>query len=74
VVAIVDAYSSARYLAPLFQAQGYECVHVQSTPAIPAGYEQSFRATDFTANIIHDGDVAGTVAALARHAPRSRTC
>lgn len=71
VVVIVDAYSSARSLAPLFQARGYECIHVQSTPAIPVVYEKSFRASDFTANIVHSGDVAATVAALAAHAPVS---
>ncbi|MFJ9864316.1 ATP-grasp domain-containing protein [Streptomyces sp. NPDC101165] len=68
-VVIVDAFASARCLAPLFRARGYDCVHVQSTPTIPAAYAPSFQPQDFVDNIVHDGNVAETVAAIARHAP-----
>ncbi|MEU1214157.1 ATP-grasp domain-containing protein [Streptomyces sp. NPDC005791] len=68
-VVIVDAFASARCLAPLFRARGYTCVHVQSTATIPAAYEQSFQPGDFVANIVHDGDVARTLAAVAEYAP-----
>ncbi|MEU8772366.1 ATP-grasp domain-containing protein [Streptomyces sp. NPDC048606] len=70
-VVIVDAYASARCLAPLFRARGHTCVHVQSTPTIPAAYAQSFRPGDFVANVVHDGDLDRTLAALAAHAPRA---
>ncbi|MFE6334315.1 ATP-grasp domain-containing protein [Streptomyces sp. NPDC057798] len=68
-VVMVDAFASARCLAPLFRAQGYDCVHVQSTPEIPAAYERSFQPGDFIANIIHEGDIDRTVAAIAAHRP-----
>lgn len=69
VVAIVDAYSTARYLAPLFHEKGYRCVHVQSTPVIPTVYERTFRPEDFSALLVHDGDVPRTLDALADHSP-----
>lgn len=72
VVAIVDAYSTARYFAPLFTAQGYRCVHVQSAPTIPAVYAKSFRANEFAAHIVHAGHAGAleqTIADLAEHRP-----
>lgn len=68
-VVLVDAYASARCLAPLFRARGLDCVHVQSTPGIPAAYAASFRPADFADNIIHAGDIARTLAAVAEHEP-----
>ena len=68
-VAIVDAYSTARYFAPLFAARGLHCVHVQSTPRIPAVYAPSFRGGEFVDNVVHHGDLDQTVMALARHRP-----
>jgi biotin carboxylase len=70
-VVLVDAYASARCLAPLFHAQGYDCVHVQSTPEIPPTYRATFRPADFTVNIVHHGDVAGTAASVAAFAPKA---
>jgi biotin carboxylase len=70
VVAIVDAYSSARSLAPLFQEQGYDCVHVRSTAAPNPAYERSFRQKDFVAEVVHEGDAADTAAAVAQYTPR----
>lgn len=68
-VVVVDAFASARCLAPLFRARGVDCVHVRSTPTIPDVYAASFRPGDFVAEIVHDGDVAATAAAIAGHAP-----
>jgi biotin carboxylase len=69
VVAIVDAYSTARYFAPLFHAQGYRCVHVQSAPTIPAVYVRSFRANEFADHVVHSGSLADTVGELAWFRP-----
>ena len=69
VVAIVDAYSTARYFAPLFTAQGYRCVHVQSAPTIPAVYRKSFHANEFSDHVVHAGALADTASALAEHRP-----
>lgn len=64
VVAIVDAYSTARYFAPLFHAKGFRCVHVRTAPSIPAVYAPTFVAADFRDEVVHTGDLAVTVAAL----------
>lgn len=69
VIAIVDAYSTGRYFAPLLRARGVDCVHVQSAPQIPAVYAPSFQAGDFAAHIVHDLDLERTVAEVARHRP-----
>lgn len=69
VVAIVDAYSSARCLAPIFRERGFDCVHVRSAATANATYERSLRPADFVAEVVHEGDVARTAAAVARHSP-----
>lgn len=69
VVAIVDAYSTARYFAPIFDRRGYDCLHVQSAPRIPAVYAPSFRPGDFTANVVHAGDLAETLDRLRGFGP-----
>ncbi|WP_328915052.1 ATP-grasp domain-containing protein [Streptomyces sp. NBC_00223] len=69
VVAIVDAYSTARYFAPLFHARGYRCVHVQSAPSVPAVYAATFHPDDFGDHVVHRGELSDTVGALARLRP-----
>ncbi|MFE5586885.1 ATP-grasp domain-containing protein [Kitasatospora sp. NPDC056531] len=69
VVAIVDAYSSGRCLAPIFRERGFDCVHVRSAATTNPAYERSFRPDDFIADLVHDGDVARTAEAVARLAP-----
>ncbi|KUN99366.1 ATP-grasp domain-containing protein [Streptomyces caeruleatus] len=69
VVAIVDAFSTASHLAPLFHARGYDCVHVQSLAQPPAAFGASFSPDDFLANVVHGSDPAETLAALAPYAP-----
>jgi biotin carboxylase len=71
VVAIVDAYSTARYFAPLFHARGYRCVHVQSAPNVPAVYAATFHPADFTGHVVHHGVTADTVKALAEFRPEA---
>lgn len=69
VVAIVDAFSTARHLAPLFHAAGYDCLHVQSLTDPPALFASSFQAGDFLDTVVHAGDVHATVAAIRPYAP-----
>ncbi|MEU5693417.1 ATP-grasp domain-containing protein [Actinosynnema sp. NPDC020468] len=69
VVAIVDAYSTARYFAPLFRAKGFRCVHVRTAPSIPAVYAPTFVASDFGDEVVHTGDPALTAAALKEFDP-----
>ncbi|MGL4175038.1 MAG: ATP-grasp domain-containing protein [Dermatophilaceae bacterium] len=69
VVAIVDAFSTARHLAPLFRAAGYDCVHVQSTADPPALFAASFQPEDFLDTVEHTGDLNSTVDAIRPYAP-----
>jgi biotin carboxylase len=69
VVAIVDAYSTARYFAPIFGERGYDCLHVQSARHIPAVYARSFRGGEFIGNVVHTGDLGQTVARLRARRP-----
>lgn len=69
IVAIVDAFSTSSHLAPLFHAQGYDCLHVQSLEEPPMVFGASFRPEDFLSTVVHHGDVAETLAAIARYAP-----
>jgi biotin carboxylase len=68
-VAIVDAYSFTRRLAPEFVKAGYGCVRVQSTPEVPEVYGSSFSLDDYEGNIVHQGDLDETVKALAEYGP-----
>ena len=68
-VAIVDAYSFTRRLAPEFVKAGYGCVRVQSTPEVPEVYSSSFSLDDYAGNIVHHGDLDETVKALADYGP-----
>ncbi|MFE7897968.1 ATP-grasp domain-containing protein [Streptomyces sp. NPDC057424] len=69
VVAIVDAFSTASHLAPLFHARGYDCLHVQSLETPPTAFGASFRPGDFIATVVHRGDTAETLAGVAPYAP-----
>ncbi|MEU3525864.1 ATP-grasp domain-containing protein [Streptomyces sp. NPDC038707] len=69
VVVIVDAFSSGRCLAPVFRKKGFDCVHVRSAKVVHPAYERSYAPDDFDAEIVHTGDAAETVEAVARHDP-----
>ncbi|MEU6973570.1 ATP-grasp domain-containing protein [Kitasatospora aureofaciens] len=69
VVAIVDAYSTASHLAPLFHARGYDCLHVQSQESPPAVFTASFNPDDFIGTVLHGGDTEKTLAAIEPYAP-----
>lgn len=73
-VAIVDAYSTAALLPAEFRRRGWRCVHVRGTPEIPEIFRPAFRPDGFAAEIIHDGDLEATVAALAPWSPRAVLC
>ncbi|MFY1671575.1 ATP-grasp domain-containing protein [Plantactinospora sp. WMMB334] len=68
-IVIVDAYSSAKRLPPLFREAGYECVHVQSTREVPARFTGSFQPAQFVDNLLPDGSLAEMQTALKEHAP-----
>jgi biotin carboxylase len=56
VIAIVDAYSSGARLPGMLAEAGWRCLHVQSTPEIPAPYRKSFPGADaFAGTVVADG-------------------
>jgi len=64
VCVVVDAYSTGKYLAKELMSRGLPCVHVQSVPEIPSGYQKSFSASDFICNITHHGNLDYTLSQL----------
>ncbi|MCO5995361.1 ATP-grasp domain-containing protein [Actinoallomurus rhizosphaericola] len=69
-VVLVDTYAPTRLLAPRFRELGYRCVRVQSTPEPPPVYaNEPVDLDDYVASIVHDGDVAKTLEAVAAFDP-----
>lgn len=63
--AVVDAYSTGRFLPEAIRRHGMDCVHVQSSPKVCPFFLASFRPRDFTENIRHDGSARRTADKLA---------
>ncbi len=61
-IVIVDAYSAANLIAPLWRQRDYQAVHVQSTERIPDGYAASFRPGDFVQNFVLNPNLAAQLA------------
>lgn len=68
-VAIVDSYAPSAVLVDEFRKAGASVLRVQSTPQVPRFYRSPFDLTCYTDNVVHDGDFAATVRAVAAHAP-----
>ncbi|HET7015551.1 MAG TPA: ATP-grasp domain-containing protein, partial [Streptosporangiaceae bacterium] len=69
-VAIVDAYVGVRALVREFLERGFSCLRVQSTSEVPPVYQRELLdRSDFIADIVHNGDLAATAAAVAAFAP-----
>ncbi|MER5470048.1 ATP-grasp domain-containing protein [Streptomyces sp. NPDC002685] len=69
-IVMVDAYAAVRSLVLEFKKQGCSVVRVQSTREVPFVYRSApFVRDDFAADIVHDGDVAATLAAVAAFTP-----
>ncbi len=69
VAVVVDAYSTGARLAPRFIAEGLDVVHVQSNPNESPFYIERLRTQDFLENVVHQGDLEATAAAVARYDP-----
>ncbi len=78
VVVLVDTYETidhgmpqtAEHIAPTFRALGAECVRVQSAAVPPGQYRNSSPTMEnYRENIVHDGDLAATLAAVRAHDP-----
>ncbi|MFD5074441.1 ATP-grasp domain-containing protein [Streptomyces sp. NPDC058371] len=68
-VVIVDAYGPTKPLAEEFRAAGVELVRVQSSPVVPALYPGEVDLADYVDDILHDGDLAATVARCRAYEP-----
>lgn len=77
-VVLVDTYETsdaglpqtARHIAPTFLDAGAECVRVQSTAQPPGQYRASSPTLgNYVDNIVHEGDLARTVALVKAHEP-----
>ncbi|MEU7188016.1 ATP-grasp domain-containing protein [Streptomyces sp. NPDC039022] len=66
---IVDAYSTGRFLPAALAGHGVKCVHVQSTPALPAHLLRTFPQGAFTECLVHDGDLEALLDAVRPAAP-----
>ncbi|MEM6402817.1 MAG: ATP-grasp domain-containing protein [Cyanobacteria bacterium P01_D01_bin.116] len=65
--AVVDGYSTGRFLPLEFQKYGIDCVHIQTTKDIPQYLKPSFHPRNFIDNIIHEGDVEKTLLKLSKY-------
>lgn len=69
-VVVVDAYATTKMLADEFRAAGVELVRVQSSPVVPALFQgRPFDPADYVDDIVHDGDLAATIARCRAHEP-----
>lgn len=66
-LAVVDAFSAGRYVAPEFRARGWQCVHVQSRERPLQAIASTFVADDFSARFVHDRDADSLASVLQRH-------
>ena len=55
VIAVVDAYSTGRFLAAELSRRGGTVLHVQSTPEVPP-HLRAAGAEGFAASVVHNGD------------------
>ena len=70
VGAIVDAYSTGKYLPQAFRARGISCVHVQSRSEVPTRFRKDFDAASFDDNYVHTGSVSETAEWLSARGAR----
>jgi biotin carboxylase len=67
VCAIVDAYSTGKYLAATFRQKGFESIHIKTTLKSPPIQDPSYLETDFIETIEDDGNLDRTLAALSKY-------
>jgi biotin carboxylase len=66
-VAIVDGASNGAFLAPAFRAHGVKCVHVASSPHLPARLRAQVLAHDYAELVVHQAVLEDTLALLRPH-------
>ncbi|KGM11901.1 ATP-grasp domain-containing protein [Cellulomonas bogoriensis] len=68
-VVLVDAYAPALRLVRAFAAAGCDVVRLASSPDVPPFYRAGLIAEEFTAEVVHDGDLDATVGRVAALRP-----
>lgn len=63
--AVVDAYSTGRFLAPVLHRHSVDTIHVQSSPDVPAHLRNVSGATGFRESVVFRDDVQPVAARLA---------
>ena len=61
VFVVVDAYTTGRFVAPLINANGYSCIHLQSSKEIIPSFLPTFIESNFIKNIVYDGEIKSVV-------------
>lgn len=69
VCVIIDAYSTARQLAPAFAGLGYDTVHVQTLDPLSDQQRDALESYRFIENIVFGDDVQRLIEQLARSYP-----
>lgn len=57
IFVVVDAYTTGRFVAPLINANGYSCIHLQSSKEIIPAFIPTFIESNFMQNIVYNGDI-----------------
>lgn len=70
-VVVVDPCTSGAHLAPELAARGVAAVMLQSRAELPDVYASSLRPRDFTAVLVHRGDLDETTAQVRALSPRA---
>ena len=69
IVVIVDGYSTGRFLPKSLGAMGVDCIHLRSTPTVPAIFFGDMNSDDYIGSLTYDGDLRGTARLVAFHQP-----
>lgn len=64
IFVIVDAYTTGKFVAPLINANGYSCIHLQSSKEIIPAFSSTFVESNFIKNIVYDGMISSVVKSL----------
>lgn len=67
VCAIVDAYSTGKFLARSFQDRGWKCIHIQSSSILLPFQRATFREEDFLESFVYGGNLEETLQALRKY-------
>lgn len=65
IIILVDAYSTGKYLAPIFNGNGYHCIHVIPSTNLSATYMSRYEEQLFLKTLIYQNDLPELLQQLA---------